>query len=183
MSSEQFQTQTQAQAQARSYDVGLRAHMQNVYSRMTLGVLVTALTSYIVAASPALLQFFLGGPQAYVVMLAPVAVVWFGFNPMTMNAAQLRLSFFAIAALYGVSFASIFVYFTGESIARAFFMATALYAGLSIFGYTTKKNLDALGTFAVMGVMSVFILSIGTLVAALFGVDTTVMGTVIAGLG
>ncbi len=159
MQPERFQTQTQ-QTQTRTYDVGLRAHMQSVYNRMTLGVLVTALTSFFVASSPALLQFFFSGPQMYIVMFAPLAVLWFGFNPMTMPASKLRIGFFAICVLYGISFAAIFVAFTGESIARAFFIAAGMFAGLSIFGYTTKKNLDGLMTFAVMGIWGVFLMSI-----------------------
>ena len=158
MQPEQFQTGTQTRAT--SYDAGLRTHMQSVYNRMTIGVLVTALTSYVVASSPALLALFLGGPQAYIIMFAPLAVLWFGFNPMTMPSSKLRISFFVLCVLYGISFSTIFLAFTGESIARAFFIATGMFAGLSIFGYTTKKNLDGLMTFAVMGVWGVLIMSV-----------------------
>ncbi|MCB9988541.1 MAG: Bax inhibitor-1/YccA family protein [Rhodospirillales bacterium] len=163
MQPEQFQTKTQTGTQARTYDVGLRAHMQSVYNRMTVGVLITALTSYFVASTPALLQFFFSGPQMYVVMFAPLAVLWFGFRPERMNSNQLRLGFLAICVLYGISFSTIFLAFTNESIARAFFIAAGMFAGLSIFGYTTKKNLDGLMTFAVMGVMGVFFMSIGNI--------------------
>lgn len=164
-------------------DAGLRAHMQRVYNRMTAGVLITALTAWFVSNSPALMNFFLGGPQMWIVMLAPLAIVWFGFRPERMTPPQLMLAFGALAVLYGISFSTIFLAFTATSIAQAFFMATALFAGLSIFGYVTKKNLDGLGTFAVMGVMGVFILSIGTMIAAAFGVDVSMMQTVISGLG
>jgi FtsH-binding integral membrane protein len=164
-------------------DAGLKAHMQSVYNRMTAGVFITALTSWLVAQSPALMTFFLGGPQAYIVMLAPLAVLWFGFRPDRMSPSQLRIGFVALSVLYGLSFSVIFHVFTATSIAQAFFMATALFAGLSIFGYATKKNLDALGTFAVMGVWGVLILSIGTMIAAAFGVETSMMQTVISGIG
>ena len=174
---------TQAQERGREIDAGLRRHMGSVYNRMAVGVLITAITAWVVSHTPALLALFLGGPQAYVVMLAPLAVVWFGFRPERMSSSKLMLAFGAICVLYGISFASIFIVFTGESIARAFFMAAALYAGLSIYGYTTKKNLDALGTFAVMGVLSVLVLSLGTMVAAMFGADVTLMTSVISGLG
>lgn len=153
-------TTTPATAARTSVDAGLRSHMQSIYNRMTLGVLVTAIVSYIVANTPALLQMFLGGPQAYIVMFAPLAVVWFGFNPMTMSSSKLKTSFFVISVLYGISFATIFIAYAKEDIARAFFIASAMFAGLSIFGYSTKKNLDAMGTFAVMGVIGALILSL-----------------------
>lgn len=170
-------------AQSRSIDAGLRRHMQNVYNRMVAGVLITGITAWVVSNSPALMNLFLGGPQAYIVMLAPLAVVWFGFRPERMSNNQLMLAFGGLCVLYGISFATIFHVFTGESIARAFFMATALYAGLSIFGYVTKKNLDALGTFAVMGVIGVLVLSLGTMAASAFGASTGGMQNVIAGIG
>ena len=164
-------------------DAGLRAHMQRVYNRMTAGVLITALTAWFVSNSPALMNFFLGGPQMWIVMLAPLAIIWFGFRPERMSPKQLMLTFGVLSVLYGISFSTIFLAFTATSIAQAFFMATALFAGLSVFGYVTKKNLDGLGTFAVMGVIGVFVLSIGTMIAAAFGVDVSMMQTVISGLG
>lgn len=154
------QAPNRAQDRALSHDAGLQAHMQRIYNRMTLGVLVTAITAFFVSSSPALLSLFLGGPQAYIVMFAPLAVLWFGFNPVTMSSEKLRMSFFAISILYGISFSVILLAFTGENIARAFFVATGMFAGLSIFGYTTKKNLDGLASFAIMGVWGVLIMSI-----------------------
>ncbi len=151
---------TPATAARASVDAGLRAHMQSIYNRMCLGVLVTAITSFVVANSPVLLQLFLGGPQAYVVMLAPLAVIWFGFNPMTMSSGKLRISFFVLSVLYGISFATIFMAYAKEDIARAFFIASAMFAGLSIFGYTTRMNLDGMRTFIVMGIIGVLIASV-----------------------
>jgi len=148
---------------ARSYDAGLRAHMQRVYNRMTAGVFITAVTAFIVASSPVLLQLFLGGPQRYVVMLAPLAIVWFGFNPMTMPSSRLRLSFGLLSVLYGISLSVILLLFTGESIAQAFFIATGMFAGLSIFGYTTRKDLGGLGTFCFMGVIGALLLGLSNL--------------------
>jgi FtsH-binding integral membrane protein len=164
-------------------DAGLKAHMQSVYNRMTAGVFITAITAWFVSNSPALMSFFLGGPQMYIVMLAPLAILWFGFRPEKMSPSQLMVAFGALSVVYGISFSVIFLAYTATSIAQAFFMATALFAGLSIFGYATKKNLDGLGTFAVMGVWGVFILSIGTMIAAAFGVEVGMMQTVISGLG
>ncbi len=151
---------TPATAARASVDAGLRAHMQSIYNRMCLGVLVTAITSFVVANSPVLMQLFLGGPQAYVVMLAPLAVVWFGFNPMTMSSGKLRISFFVLSVLYGISFATIFHAYANEDIARAFFIAAAMFAGLSIFGYTTRKDLDGMRTFIVMGIIGALIATV-----------------------
>ena len=162
-------------SQSVSFDAGLRAHMSRIYNRMTLGVLVTAVISYVVGNSPELLTLFLGGPQKWLVILAPLAIVFFGFNPAKMSAKGMSVSFFLLSALYGISFASIFAIFTGESIAKAFFIATAMFAGLSIFGYTTKKNLDGVGSFAVMGVWGVFILGLINIF-----IGSTLMGNVIS---
>jgi len=159
-----FENQTPAQqtssSQSLSFDAGLRAHMSRIYNRMTLGVLVTAVVAYFVGSSEELMALFLGGPQKWIVMLAPLAIVFFGFNPAKMSAKAMSASFFLLSVLYGISFATIFAVFTGESIAKAFFIATAMFAGLSIFGYSTKKNLDGVGSFAVMGVWGVLILGL-----------------------
>lgn len=156
----QIPAQQTSSSQAVGFDAGLKAHMARIYNRMTLGVLVTAVISYFVGNSPELLQLFLGGPQKWVVMLAPLAIVFFGFNPAKMSSKGMSVSFFLLSALYGISFAAIFAVFTGESIAKAFFIATSMFAGLSVFGYTTKKNLDGVGSFAVMGVWGVLILGL-----------------------
>lgn len=158
MQPDRYTSTPPAASRATAIDAGLRGHLQSIYNRMTLGVLVTAIVAYFVGNSPELLSLFLGGPQRYIVMFAPLAVVWFGFNPMTMSSSTLRISFFVLSVLYGISFATIFVVYAGEDIARAFFIASAMFAGLSIFGYSTKKNLDGLGTFAAMGVIGALVL-------------------------
>lgn len=157
MQPDRMTTQSKAGTQI---DAGLRSHMQRIYNRMSMGVLITAITSFVVASSPELMRLFLGGPQAYIVMFAPLAVVWFGFNPMTMPASKLRISFIALSVLYGISFATIFYVFKMGDISRAFFIAGGMFAGLSIYGYTTKKNLDGIMSFVVMGIFGVLIMSV-----------------------
>lgn len=152
--------QTSSSQSSVTFDAGLRAHMSRIYNRMTLGVLVTAVVSYFVGNSPELLAMVASGPQMWLIAFAPLAIVFFGFNPAKMSAKGMSVSFFLLSFLYGLSFAVIFRVFTGESIASAFFIATSMFAGLSIVGYTTKKNLDGLGSFAVMGVWGVFILAL-----------------------
>jgi uncharacterized protein len=145
---------------ASSLDAGLRSHMNRIYNRMCLGVLVTGLVAFAVSLSPQLMALIFGTPLKWVVMLAPLAVVFFGFNPERMSSDKLRISFLFLSVLYGLSFATIFAVFSAESIAKAFFITAGAFAGLSIFGYTTKKNLDGLGSFAVMGVIGALILGL-----------------------
>lgn len=173
-------TQTKTGAEV---DAGLKAHMTNVYAKMTAGVLVTAIVAFIVGSSPLLLSLFLGGPQAYIVMLAPLAIIWFGFRPERMTPKQLTLGFFALATVYGISFASIAVMATQDAafaldVARAFFIATAMFAGVSIFGYTTKKDLGPMQSFLVMGIW-------GLVAASLLNLffQSTAMSNMIAGIG
>lgn len=150
----------QSRSRDRDIDVGLRNHMQSVYNRMTIGLLITGITAFIVSSSPALMALIFGGPQMYIVAFAPVALVWFGFNPMSMSSQKLMVVFGAIAVLYGVSLSTLAFAFTGAELTRAFFITAGMFAGLSIFGYTTKKDLSALGTFCVMGILGVFLISI-----------------------
>lgn len=153
-----------SQVRTREIDQGLRQHMNNIYTKMTAGVLVTAITAWIVGSSPLLLNLFLGGPQAYIVMFAPLAIVWFGFNPQRMKASQLRIAFFALSALYGVSFSTIAVAMADPvfavTVAKAFFIATGMFAGVSALGYTTKKDLTPIRTFGSMAIIGLVIASV-----------------------
>ncbi len=167
-----------APSRTAGFDIGLRNHMQRIYNRMTVGVLITAVVAYFVGNSPELLNMFLGGPQKWIVMLAPLAIVMFGFNPSRMSSGALSMSFVALSVLYGISFATIFAVFTGESIAKAFFVATGMFAGISIFGYTTKKDLSALGSFAVMGIIGILVLSLINIF-----VTSSALSNLIAGAG
>ena len=160
MQPDRYTSTPPAASRASAIDAGLRSHLQSIYNRMTIGVLVTAVVAYIVANTPGLMQLFLGGPQAYVIMFAPLALVWFGFNPMTMSSGKLRISFLLLSVLYGISLSAICYAYAKEDIARAFFITSAMFAGISIFGYSTKKNLDGMGTFAVMGIIGAIVLSV-----------------------
>ncbi len=141
-------------------DAGLRNHMVSVYNRMTVGVLVTAIVAWLVSSSPALMVMFLGGPQKYLVIFAPLAIIWLGFNPMTMPSKKLMMSFIGISVLYGISFSVIALAYAQAEIARAFFITAGMFAGMSIFGYTTKKDLSAMGTFLIMAMLGLFLISI-----------------------
>lgn len=161
-------------SQSREIDQGLRMHMNSIYARMTLGLLITALTAFGMSQSEQLMQVIFGTPLKYAVIFGPIALVWFGFNPIRMSSNALRVSFIALSVLYGMSFATIFYVFPMINIAKAFFVTAGAFAGLSLFGYTTKKNLDGLGAFCAMGVFGVLILAIISMFWSTPGMTTMV---------
>jgi hypothetical protein len=152
---------TQAQLDAAQIDVGLRAHMLRVYNYMASGVALTGIVAYAVASSPDLMQAIFGTPLAWVVMLAPLAfvlVLSFGINRLSLFATQ--AVFWVFAAAMGLSLSTIFVVYTGESIARVFFITAASFGALSLYGYTTKRDLSAFGSFLIMGLFGIIIASL-----------------------
>ena len=151
---------SQTQSQSKQVDAGLRAHMSSVYNRMTVGILITAITAWLVSNSPALMVMLLGGPQKFIIMFAPLAIVWFGFNPASMSSQKLKLAFVAVSVLYGISFSTIALAYAGTDIARAFFITSAMFAALSIYGYTTKTDLAPMAKFLFMSVIGLVIVGV-----------------------
>jgi FtsH-binding integral membrane protein len=153
---------TGAGTRVEGIDQGLRAFMLGVYNNMAIGLAVTGLVAYgtyiWAASNPAVAQTLYGSPLRWVIMLAPLAFV-FGLSAAVhrMQPATARLVFFAFAAVMGLSLSSIFLVFTGESIARTFFITAASFGALSLFGYTTKKDLSGFGSFLIMGVFGLII--------------------------
>ena len=142
-----------------AFDAGLRSYMLSVYNYMTSGVLLTGIVALLFANS-GYAAAILGGPGIlkYVIMFAPLAFVMvlsFGITRLSTGTAQLL--FWAFAVVMGLSMASIFLVFTGASIATTFFATAAAFAGLSLYGYTTKKDLSAFGTFLIMGVVGLLV--------------------------
>jgi len=151
-----------AGARVEAIDQGLRAFMLGVYNNMALGLAVTGLVAYgafyLAATNPAVAQTLYVSPLKWVIMLAPLAFV-FGLSAMVhrMQPATARLVFLAFAAVMGLSMSSIFLVFTGTSIARTFFITAASFGALSLWGYTTKRDLSAWGSFLFMGVIGLII--------------------------
>ncbi len=142
-------------------DEGLRAYMLAIYNYMGLGLAITGLTAFVVATSPALWQPIFGTPLKWVVMLAPLGFVFFlsaRVHSMSVSAAQ--LTFWAFALVMGLSMASIFLVFTGQSIARVFFITAGTFGAVSLYGYTTKRDLSQFGSFLVMGLIGIVIASL-----------------------
>lgn len=149
-------------ATAEAVDQGLRAYMLKVYNYMASALALTGLVAYLVAHTPALMQMLYvastRGVQptmlGWVVMFAPLALVF--FLSMKISSMQVRTAqtvFWIYAGLVGASLAYIFVLYTGASIARVFFITSAAFAGLSLYGYTTKRNLSGMGSFLIMGLI------------------------------
>ncbi len=143
------------------FDAGLRRHMLGIYNNMGVGLVITGLVAALVANSPALYQPIFGTPLKWVAMFAPLAFVFFlSFRMERMSVGSARTAFYAFAAVMGVSMASIFLTFTETSIARTFFIAAAMFASVSLWGYTTKSDLTKWTTFLFMGLIGVVIASI-----------------------
>jgi FtsH-binding integral membrane protein len=156
-----------AGARTAQIDAGLRAHMNKVYGTMSVGLLVTALVAWAFGSSPALLQFLLnfqtGGPTAlgWIVMFLPLVMVFaFGAAINRLSAAGAQLYFYVYAAVMGLSLAWIFIAFTGISIAQTFLVTAISFAGLSLWGYTTKKDISGFGAFLIMGLIGLIVASI-----------------------
>jgi uncharacterized protein len=144
-------------------DVGLRSYMLSVYNYMASGVLLTGVVAMLFANS-SLINLIVNPatgqatPLFWVVLFAPLAIVFvlgFGINRLSAGTAQAL--FWVYAGLIGVQFSSLFLVYTGASIAQAFFATAAAFLALSLYGYTTKRDLSALGTFFIMGVVGLFI--------------------------
>jgi len=156
-------------------DEGLRAHMNRVYGTMSVGMLITALaawavaglavssepTAYQIAPDQYLTSFgaaIYASPLKWVIMFAPLAFV-FGFSAgiNRMSTATAQLVFYAFAAVMGVSLSSIFLVFTSTSIAQVFLITAIAFAALSLWGYTTKKDISGWGSFLIMGVIGLIV--------------------------
>jgi FtsH-binding integral membrane protein len=165
----EYQTIRTAGAGARSaaIDEGLRAHMNKVYGLMSVGMLLTGGVAWAVGTSEALLSIFRDpvtlSPNilGWIVMFAPLIMVFmFGAVIQRASAAAAQLFFYAYAAVMGLSLAWIFQVFTGVSIAQTFLVTAIAFAALSLYGYTTKKDLSGFGTFLFMGLIGLIVASI-----------------------
>ena len=138
-------------------DAGLRSYMLSVYNYMGSGVLLTGIVAML-AYNSGFTASMIGSPLMWVVMLATLAFVMvlsFGINKLSTTAAQ--AIFWVYAAVMGLSMSTIFLAFTQTSIAQTFFATAAAFLGLSLYGYTTKRDLSGFGTFLIMGVFGILV--------------------------
>jgi FtsH-binding integral membrane protein len=160
-----------ARSGAAEIDQGLRSYMLGVYNYMTVGLALTGAVAYgtMMLAGPDLRHLTPFGqaiylsPLHWVVMLAPLAFVFFfSFRIDRMSAATARNTFLLFAAAMGVSLSTVLLVYTQTSVARAFFVTAAAFGGLSLYGYSTKRDLSAMGSFLVMGLIGRVIASLVT---------------------
>jgi hypothetical protein len=144
-------------------DAGLRSYMLSVYNYMASGVLLTGIVALLFANS-SLINYIIDPATGratlffWVALFAPLGLVmWLGYGINRMSASTAQMIFWGYAALIGVQFSSLFLVYTGGSIAQAFFATSAAFLGLSLYGYTTKRDLTGLGTFLIMGVVGLFV--------------------------
>ncbi|VWC60594.1 Bax inhibitor-1/YccA family protein [Burkholderia lata] len=138
-------------------DVGLRQYVRRIYNYMAGGLALTGAVAYL-GASTGFYRSIAGTPLFWVVLLAPLALVMllsFRIEHISFGAAQ--ISFWAYAALVGLSLSGIFLVYTGESIARVFFISAATFGATSLYGYTTRADLSRFGSFLFMGLIGIII--------------------------
>jgi hypothetical protein len=158
---------------ADTVDAGLRAHMLRVYNYMVGALALTGGVAYVVANSPALLNIFYHETltangaalsptiAGWAVMLAPLALVFLlSLRIMQMSQAAAQATFWAYAAMVGASLASILIVYTGASVAMTFFVTAATFGTMSLWGYTTKRDLTGFGHFLFMGLIGVLLASL-----------------------
>lgn len=170
-------------------DEGLRAYMLRVYNYMASGVLLTGIISLVTATTPAIFDLlFTTGPQGQlgyttlgiIATFSPLAIYFLTFFRINkISASTAHIAFWSYATLMGLSISYIFHMYTQGSIAMVFFLAAATFGGLSLYGYTTKKDLTGWGTFLLMGIWGLFLVSLATW---FFDLTSIYFGIAIAGI-
>jgi hypothetical protein len=155
-----------------TFDSALRDYMVKVYQYMSIALAISGLVAFMVASSPALMQAIFGTPLAFVVMLAPLGfVIFFGFKLNSISAEKAKSFLWIYSALMGLSLATIFAVYTATSITRVFLITASTFGAMSIYGYTTKKDLTSFGSFLIMGLIGIMIASIINIFLKSSGLD------------
>ena len=155
------QARTAPRSMDASLDAGLRSYMLGVYNYMAMALALTGGVAFVTANTPALLQAIFGTPLQWVVMLAPLGIVFYlSARLHKMSPAAAQGWFWAFAGFFGLSLSSIFLAYTGTDIARTFFVTAASFGALSLWGYTTKRDLTGMGSFLFMGLIGLILASV-----------------------
>lgn len=166
---------------AREIDEGLRSHFLRVYNVMGAGLAVTGFTAWTTAQIPGLFQAVNGSILGLIIALAPLGIIFFGLTPnkvARMSTTAVNGLFFLMTALIGLSMSYIFVAYTGISVARTFFITAAMFGAMSIWGYTTKRDLSTMGSLLFMAL-------IGMIIAMIVNIflQSAMMHYIVSGIG
>jgi FtsH-binding integral membrane protein len=144
--------------QGLEFDGRFRTYMATVYGNMSLGLLLTALTSYMVSLSPQMMGYIFKTPLFYVVLFAPLGMaLYYSLKWQQIKTETAQGLFFLYAFMMGLSMSSIFIMYTGESIARIFLITSSMFGATSLYGYATKRDLTGMGSFMMMGLFGLMI--------------------------
>jgi FtsH-binding integral membrane protein len=150
-----------AGAESGYIDLGLRAHMLKVYNHMFVGIGISGLVAFLALSVPAISAIVFAPGAQIIFTIALLGMVFLLVPKMpTMSEGGARLSFYAYAVVLSLAISPVFYVYTNESIARVFFITSAVFLSMSLYGYTTKKDLTSIGTFAIIGIWGVFFASI-----------------------
>ena len=139
-------------------DEGLRRYMLRVYNYMASGILLSGIVAYMAASSTSFMQAIWGSPLQWVVMLAPLAIIFVPFQRLSVAAGQ--AVYWAFTAAIGLSLSIVLLAYTGASVARVFFITAGMFGAMSLYGYSTKADLSRFTTFLMMGVIGIVIASV-----------------------
>ena len=160
-------------------DTGLRSYMLSVYNYMASGLTLTGAVAMLIASSPTLIQVFFGTGLHWIIMFLPIILVLFlSVRLHKMSVESVKIIFWSYSILMGISLSSVFLLYTGESIARTFFITAATFISMSLYGYTTKKNLLSWSSFLFMGIIGICLCSIINIF-----IGSTALQFVISGAG
>jgi uncharacterized protein len=164
-------------------DAGLRQHMLRVYNYMAGGLALTGAVAWL-ASTPQIARVIYGTPLMWVVMLAPLGLVFFlSFRIQSMSLGAAQATFWSYSALMGLSLGFIFLVYTGASIFSTFFITAATFLGMSLYGYTTRRDLTGMGAFMMMGLWGIIVASLVSMVLAMFGVPSSALQFAISIVG
>jgi FtsH-binding integral membrane protein len=146
------------------FDGGLRSYMIAVYNYMALALALTGFVAFAASLSPSLMYAIFSTPLGFVVALAPLGMIFYMNSRMqTMSVSGAQTSFWVFSALMGLSLSSIFMVYTGASIAKVFFISATAFGALSLYGYSTSRDLSAWGSFLIMGLVGLIVASLANI--------------------
>jgi FtsH-binding integral membrane protein len=170
-----------AQSRAAAYDLGLRAYMLKIYNYMASALALTGIVALFAGNSPAFINALYNVQDGHVVgmsglgwlvALAPLGfVLWLSMGINRLSAPAAQAIFWVYSGVMGLSLSSIFLMYTGESIARTFFVTAGTFGAMSLYGYTTKKDLTGMGSFLMMGLIGIILASIVNIFLASSGLN------------